>query len=50
MYKVTITQDLIKEISLEYECLNDVFGLIDRVLFGDSKAKITIEITEGSAE
>lgn len=49
MYKVTITQDSYKDITLEYECQNEVFDLIEKVYAGDTKGnvKFTIEITEG---
>ena len=46
MYKVTIKQSY-KDVSLEYECRDDAFALIDKVFEGDSNVKIEIEITEG---
>ena len=49
MYKVTITQSY-KEVSLEYECRDDAFALIDKVFEGNPNVKIEIEITEGGEE
>lgn len=48
MYKVTITQKDFNDVSLEYECQEDAFDLINKVLFGNTKGdvKVTIQITE----
>lgn len=49
MYKVTIKQEVLGDITLKYESISEAFELIDRVLLGSTKniTKCTIEFTEG---
>ena len=52
MYKVTITQSSFREVTFEYECRNDAFDLIKKVMDGvtKEKTKLSIEIIEGGEE
>ena len=53
MYKVTITQSGFREVTFEYECRNDAFDLMKKIMDGvtkNEKTKLAIEITEGGEE
>lgn len=49
MYKVTISQGSFKQVEIEFECRDDAFSLMEKVLEGETKetTQVAIEIVEG---